>query len=60
MSFDVINVGTGQLGAHGHLVLVCTSRKELKSRPLPETMVARLAPFTLSVANARAQLGIPA
>ena len=60
MSFDVINVGTGKLGAHGHLVLVCTSRKELKSRPLPETMVERLAPFTLSVDDARAQLGISA
>ena len=60
MSFDVIHVGTGRLGAHGHLVLVCTSRDELKSRPLPETMVNRLAPFTLSVEEARAQLGIPA
>ncbi len=58
ISFDVVHIGTGKLGAHGHLVLVCTSRKELKSRPLPETMVKQLAPFTLSVEAARAQLGI--
>lgn len=58
ISFDVVHVGTGKLGAHGHLVLVCTSRKELKSRPLPKTMVQQLAPFTLSVEEARAQLGI--
>jgi acyl-CoA thioester hydrolase len=59
MSFDVIHMGTGKLGAHGHLVLVCTSRNELKSRPLPEMMVQRLSPFTLSVEAARMQLGIP-
>lgn len=58
ISFDVIHVATGKLGAHGHLVLVCTSRKELKSRPLPDTMVQQLGRFTLSVAAARAQLGI--
>lgn len=58
ISFDVVHVGTGKLGAHGHLVLVCTSRKELKSRPLPETMIQQLAPFTLSVEEARTQLGI--
>jgi YbgC/YbaW family acyl-CoA thioester hydrolase len=58
ISFEVVHVGTGKLGAHGHLVLVCTNRKELKSRALPETMVQQLAPFTLSVEEARAQLGI--
>jgi acyl-CoA thioester hydrolase len=26
MSFDVVHVATGKLGAHGHLVLVCTTR----------------------------------
>ena len=57
MSFDVIHAGTGKLGAEGHLVLVCTSRDALKSRPLPEEMVRKLAPFTLSVEAARAQLG---
>lgn len=58
MSFDVVHMATGKLGAHGHLVLVCTSRNQLKSRPLPEDMVRRLEPFTLSVEDARAQLGI--
>jgi YbgC/YbaW family acyl-CoA thioester hydrolase len=58
MSFDVVHVATGKLGAHGHLVLVCTTRKQLTSRPLPEDMVRRLEPFTLSVEDARAQLGI--
>lgn len=59
MSFDVVHIGTGKLGAEGYLVLVCTTRQELKSRPLPEDMVTRLAPFTLSVPEARAQLGLP-
>ena len=59
MSFDVVHIGTGKLGAEGRLVLVCTSRGELKSRPLPEDMVIRLAPYTLSVEEARAQLGLP-
>jgi len=58
MSFDVVHQGTGKLGAHGHLVLVCTSRRELKSRPLPPEMIRKLASFTLGVDEARAQLGI--
>jgi acyl-CoA thioester hydrolase len=58
MSFDVVHQGTGKLGAHGHLVLVCATRGELKSRPLPPEMVRKLAPFTLGVEEARAQLGI--
>ena len=58
MSFDVIHEETGKLGAEGRLVLVCTTRKELKSRPLPEEMVRKLAPFTLTVEAARAQLGL--
>lgn len=58
MNFDVVHVASGKLGAHGHLVLVCTTRNQLKSRPLPEDMVRRLEPFTLSVEDARAQLGI--
>ena len=58
MSFDVIHEETGKLGAEGRLVLVCTTRKELKSRPLPEEMVRKLVPFTLTVEAARAQLGL--
>ena len=58
MNFDVIHEGTGRLGASGHLVLVCTTRRELKSQPLPAAMVERLARFTLSVEDARSSLGI--
>jgi YbgC/YbaW family acyl-CoA thioester hydrolase len=58
ISFDVVHKGTGKLGAEGFLVLVCTSRGELKSRPLPPDMVRKLEPFTLTVASARAQLGL--
>jgi acyl-CoA thioesterase FadM len=53
-----VHKGTGKLGAEGFLVLVCTSRGELKSRPLPPDMVRKLEPFTLTVASARAQLGL--
>jgi acyl-CoA thioester hydrolase len=60
MNFDVIHEGTGKLGAEGTLVLVCTTRGELKSRPLPGEMVKKLSPFTLNVAEARRQLGLPA
>lgn len=58
MSFDVVHEGSGKLGAHGHLVLVCTTRGGLKSRPLPEDMVAKLAPYTLTVEAARRHLGL--
>jgi YbgC/YbaW family acyl-CoA thioester hydrolase len=58
MNFDVVHESTGQLGAEGTLVLVCTTRGELKSRPLPEDMVRKLAPFTLSTEEARSQLGL--
>ncbi|MGE0353247.1 MAG: acyl-CoA thioesterase [Gemmatimonadales bacterium] len=57
MSFDVLH-GSGRLSADGHLVLVCTDRQALRSRVLPPDLVERLRPFTLSVAEARAQLGL--
>jgi YbgC/YbaW family acyl-CoA thioester hydrolase len=59
MNFDVVHLSTGRLSAHGHLVLVCTDRSELKSRVLPEGLVERLRPFALSVPEARVQLGLP-
>lgn len=55
----MVHLAAGRLAAHGHLVLVCTDRQTLRSRPLPDDLVQRLAPFTLSVAEARAQLGLP-
>lgn len=60
MSFDVVHEGTGRLGAHGHLVLVCTGRGDLVSRPLPPDLIDRLQPFALSVEEARSQLGLEA
>jgi YbgC/YbaW family acyl-CoA thioester hydrolase len=59
LNFDVIHMGTGRHSAHGHLVLVCTDRSSLKSRPLPPELIERLRPFALSVEEARAQLGLP-
>lgn len=58
MNFEVVHLGTGRHSAHGHLVLVCTDRRELKSRVLPPAVVEKLRPFALSVPEARAQLGI--
>ena len=57
MQFDVMLLGADRLTAEGHLVLVSTDRERLKSRVLPETIVHHLEPFTLSVDEARRQLG---
>jgi acyl-CoA thioester hydrolase len=58
LNFDVIHSATGRLSAHGHLVLVCTERSTLKSRPLPPGVIERLRPFVLGVEEARVQLGL--
>jgi YbgC/YbaW family acyl-CoA thioester hydrolase len=60
LNFDVIHLATGRLSAHGHLVLVCTDRTALKSRPLPGELVERLRPFALTVEEARGHLGLRA
>jgi len=60
VNFEVIHTSTGRHSAHGHLVLVCTDRKALVSRPLPAGLIERIVPFSLSVEEARRQLGIPA
>ncbi|MCZ6756501.1 MAG: hypothetical protein O7E49_14425, partial [Gemmatimonadetes bacterium] len=57
MQFDVMLLGANRLVADGHLVLVSTDRTRLASRVLPKTFVSRLEPFTLSVDEARRQLG---
>ncbi len=57
MQFDVMLLGANRLVADGHLVLVSTDRTRLASRALPKTFVRRLEPFTLSVDEARRQLG---
>jgi YbgC/YbaW family acyl-CoA thioester hydrolase len=57
MKFDVVLLGSDRLIAEGRLVLVTTDRTRLKSRALPEAFVRCLEPFTLSVDEARKQLG---
>jgi YbgC/YbaW family acyl-CoA thioester hydrolase len=59
LNFDVLLAGSGTLAAAGWMVLVCVDRKALRPRPLPPGLLAALAPHTLSVAAARAALGIP-
>src|SRR5439155_8460545 len=60
LNFDVFR-GTGRaLIAAGWMVLVCVDRKQLKPRRLPAELVEALAPHTLSLEAARAQLGAPA
>src|SRR5205809_6901886 len=60
LNFDVLR-GTGRaLIAAGWMVLVCVDRKQLKPRRLPAELVEALAPHTLSLEAARAQLGAPA
>ena len=58
MQFDVVLVGTQKLIAEGRLVLVATDRERLKSKPMPQGFLQRLAEFTLTVDEARAELGI--
>lgn len=57
LEFDVMLLGSDRLIAEGRLVLVSTDRARLASRALPEAFVRRLEPFTLSVDEARRQLG---
>jgi acyl-CoA thioesterase FadM len=59
LNFDVQRAGTPQLAAAGWMVLVCVDRETLKPEPLPAGLVQSLAPHTLGVAAARAQLGVP-
>src|SRR5207245_7620123 len=60
LNFDVFR-GTGRalIGA-GWMGLVGVDRKQLKPRRLPAELVEALAPHTLSLEAARAQLGAPA
>ena len=58
MKFDVLHLGTRQLAAAGHVVLVCTGRDELKPRPLPAELRAMLERFEMSERVARSYLGL--
>jgi YbgC/YbaW family acyl-CoA thioester hydrolase len=59
LNFDVLRDGSPALAAAGWMVLVCVDRAALRPRPLPAELLLALAPHTLSVADARAALGVP-
>jgi acyl-CoA thioester hydrolase len=58
LNFDVLRADSGALSAAGWMVLVCVDRKRLKPRPLPAGLIQALAPHTLTLAAARAALGV--
>ena len=58
LNFDVLRNGDRALAAAGWMVLVCVDRRHLRPRPLPADLVAALTPHTLSLAAARAALGV--
>ena len=60
LNFDVLRDDPPGLGAAGYQVLVCVERAGLTPRPLPPKMVDALAPYTLTLEVARAQLGVAA
>ena len=60
LNFEVLLADSGLLAAAGWMVLVCVDRKRLRPRPLPSGLLAALAPHTLTVAAARATLGVSA
>ncbi len=60
LNFDVLRDDPPGLGAAGYQVLVCVERAGLTPRPLPPQMVDALAPYTLTLEVARAQLGVAA
>jgi len=60
LNFDVLRDDPPGLGASGYQVLVCVERAGLTPRPLPPQMVDALAPYTLTLEAARAQLGVAA
>jgi YbgC/YbaW family acyl-CoA thioester hydrolase len=60
LNFDVLRDDTPTLGAAGWMVLVCVNRARLVPQPLPAGLIQALAPHTLSMAAARASLGVTA
>lgn len=60
LNFDVLLADTDKLAAAGWMVLVCVDRQGLRPRAIPPALLAALAPHTLTVAAARAALGVPA
>jgi len=58
INFDVLHLGAGQLAVAGHEILVCTTRDNLEPRPLPPDLVELLSPYSLTVEEARSELGL--
>ena len=58
IQFDVAIPAKGVLAAVGHEVLVCTDRKSLKPRPIPDDLKRILQRFSCTEAQARAGLGV--
>lgn len=58
INFDVVHLGATRLAAAGHEVLVCTDRRTLEPRPLPEELMAILERFACSEGDARRALGV--
>src|SRR5688500_20300997 len=54
INFDVMDADRGVLHATAYQVLVCVGRDKLAKRPLPEEVVAAIAPFVMSPEEARA------
>lgn len=58
INFDVLHLGAHRLAVTGHEVLVCTTRDSLVSRQLPAEFLDILAPWLMSVTDARVELGL--
>ena len=60
LNFDVLAHDSPTLVAAAWQVLVCAGKTSLKSQPLPRDLIAALGPHTLSQADARRALAVPA
>ena len=58
LQFDVIHLDAGRLAAVGEEVLVCTDREALKPKRFPDQLRNTLAPYQLTVEEARQSLGV--
>ena len=56
LNFDVLHLGSMQIAAAGHEVLVATDRDTMKPRPVPEGLRSILSPFHISADDARQHL----
>ena len=56
LNFDVLHLGSMQLAAAGHEVLVATDRATMRPCPLPEGLRSILSPFHMSTKDVRAHL----